>query len=51
MIEEGAKVVIVESRELGVVESKAGENDYRIRKEDGSVVLVHGDEIVRFLRD
>lgn len=51
MIEEGAKVVIRESRELAVVESKAGENDYRIRKEDGSVVLVHGDEIVRFLRD
>jgi hypothetical protein len=51
MIEEGARVIIVESRESGIVESKAGENDYRVRLTDGSVVVLHEDEILRFLRD
>ncbi len=51
MIEEGARVIIVESRESGIVESKAGEHDYRIRLSDGSLVVLHEDEILRFLRD
>ena len=51
MIEEGARVVLVESRETGIVESKAGEKDYRVRLADGSLVVLHEDEIIRFLRD
>ena len=51
MIEEGTRVIIVESRESGIVESKAGEKDYRVRLSDGSLVVLHEDEILRFLRD
>jgi hypothetical protein len=51
MIEEGSKVVILESREMGIVETAAGPSQYRVRKEDGSIVLVEETEIVRFLRD